>query len=349
METWRAFHSQDGPDGSRSALRQVLCPANVATRSTMSKAAGDVSLHLPYATNTLVDNGIAMWNKFPALREASTKRMASNSTSADRSKHYLEEVARKPDHLLKEQRPPWVHLRSPMTFYHFGNCLALAYLPYYFTYKFSGLSEYGAFWKCVTAGMLYLMTQMGKMLFLATIFPMLSSESAEDEFRDEETPFEILPEFFKVTVDLVDIFGLYLVLQRMAGKGQVKVLSAGVGWAFAELLLTRVIFLWVGARGIQFDWKYIQASFDANISLGHYVNLACLVWLGSRRDANPSLTPLLGLLLVLANYKTFVLESLVHVFGIGAWTALVYKALCTLSLGFVSMQLFVVATLNDKY
>jgi hypothetical protein len=46
-----------------------------------------------------------------------------------------------------------------------------------------------------------------------------------------------------------------------------QVLVAGVGWAFAELLLTRVIFLWVGARGIEFDWKYIQKSFDSNISL----------------------------------------------------------------------------------
>eukprot|EP00095_Tigriopus_kingsejongensis_P008387 maker-scaffold9_size846264-snap-gene-2.18 protein:Tk08387 transcript:maker-scaffold9_size846264-snap-gene-2.18-mRNA-1 annotation:"histone 1o" len=78
METWRAFHSQDGPDGSRNALGQVLFPSNVATRSTRSEAAGVVSPHLPYAANTLVDNGIAMWNKFPALREASTKRMASN-------------------------------------------------------------------------------------------------------------------------------------------------------------------------------------------------------------------------------------------------------------------------------
>eukprot|EP00095_Tigriopus_kingsejongensis_P009131 maker-scaffold1236_size70259-snap-gene-0.18 protein:Tk09131 transcript:maker-scaffold1236_size70259-snap-gene-0.18-mRNA-1 annotation:"conserved hypothetical protein" len=34
METWRAFHSQDGPDGSRNALGQVLFPSNVATRST---------------------------------------------------------------------------------------------------------------------------------------------------------------------------------------------------------------------------------------------------------------------------------------------------------------------------
>eukprot|EP00095_Tigriopus_kingsejongensis_P006353 maker-scaffold390_size186308-snap-gene-0.33 protein:Tk06353 transcript:maker-scaffold390_size186308-snap-gene-0.33-mRNA-1 annotation:"ascorbate peroxidase-like" len=77
METWRAFHSQDGPDGLRNALGQVLFPSNVATRSTRSEAAGVVSPHLPYAANTLVDNGIVMSNKFPALREASTKRMAS--------------------------------------------------------------------------------------------------------------------------------------------------------------------------------------------------------------------------------------------------------------------------------
>eukprot|EP00095_Tigriopus_kingsejongensis_P008513 maker-scaffold181_size278858-snap-gene-1.31 protein:Tk08513 transcript:maker-scaffold181_size278858-snap-gene-1.31-mRNA-1 annotation:"hypothetical protein DAPPUDRAFT_331880" len=63
METWRAFHSQDGPDGSRNALGQVLFPSNVATRSTRSEAAGVVSPDLPYAANTLVDNGIAMWNK----------------------------------------------------------------------------------------------------------------------------------------------------------------------------------------------------------------------------------------------------------------------------------------------
>eukprot|EP00095_Tigriopus_kingsejongensis_P000115 maker-scaffold983_size73474-snap-gene-0.8 protein:Tk00115 transcript:maker-scaffold983_size73474-snap-gene-0.8-mRNA-1 annotation:"PREDICTED: uncharacterized protein LOC100909276" len=57
---------------------QVLFPSNVATRSTRSEAAGVVSPHLPYTADTLVDNEIAMWNKFPALREASTKRMASN-------------------------------------------------------------------------------------------------------------------------------------------------------------------------------------------------------------------------------------------------------------------------------
>lgn len=32
-------------------------------------------------------------------------------------------------------------------------------------------------------------------------------------------------------------------------------------------LSSRCIPLWVGARGIEFDWKYIQMSFDSNISL----------------------------------------------------------------------------------
>ena len=79
------------------------------------------------------------------------------------------------------------------------------------------------------------------------------------------TKFSFLQEFWKLTVDLADLIGLYVVIGRVAGKGQVKVLVAGLGWAFAELVLTRVIFLWVGARGIEFDWKYIQNSFEANI------------------------------------------------------------------------------------
>lgn len=151
-------------------------------------------------------------------------------------------------------------------------------------------------------------------------------------------------------MDLVDLFGLYLVIQRVAGKGQVKVLVAGVGWAFAELVLTRVIFLWVGARGIEFDWKYIQNSFDANISLIHYVNMACLVWLWTRRDVQKSVVPVLIVLGVICSYKTLILDWLVHAFALGAWTALAYKGIVTMCLGLVTLQLYVGMTaLTDKY
>lgn len=32
-------------------------------------------------------------------------------------------------------------------------------------------SEYGAFWKCIQAGLIYTFTQLAKMLVLATFFP----------------------------------------------------------------------------------------------------------------------------------------------------------------------------------
>lgn len=56
-------------------------------------------------------------------------------------------------------------------------------------------------------------------------------------------------------------------LAGIPGKGHAKVLTAGVGWAGAELILSRCLLLWVGARGAEFDWKYIQKSLESNISL----------------------------------------------------------------------------------
>lgn len=71
----------------------------------------------------------------------------------------------------------------------------------------------------------------------------------------------------KSTIDLADLLGLYFVMSKIAGKGEIKFLVAGLGWATAELLMTRFLPLWFGARGVEFDWKYIQMSFDSNISL----------------------------------------------------------------------------------
>lgn len=67
--------------------------------------------------------------------------------------------------------------------------------------------------------------------------------------------------------------GIFLVLNGIPGKGHAKVLTAGIGWAGAEVLLTRFLLLWVGARGAEFDWKYIQKSLESNINL---VKIYCL-------------------------------------------------------------------------
>jgi len=71
----------------------------------------------------------------------------------------------------------------------------------------------------------------------------------------------------KSSIDLADLAGILLVLNGIPGKGHAKVLTAGIGWAGAEVLLTRFLLLWVGARGAEFDWKYIQKSLESNINL----------------------------------------------------------------------------------
>ena len=79
-------------------------------------------------------------------------------------------------------------------------------------------------------------------------------------------------------------------------------------------------FLQVGARGIEFDWKYIQKSLDSNVSLVHYLTLATLVWLFTRRDAlvvpgnsssggSKQLEALLLILMAVCSYKVATIKQ----------------------------------------
>nr|CAH7729498.1 unnamed protein product [Callosobruchus chinensis] len=217
-----------------------------------------------------------------------------------------------------------------MTLYHFGNCIALIYVPYYLTYKQSGLSEYGAFWKCMHAGLIYMFTQLAKMLVLATFFPDNVAELGND----------LIGEFLKSTVDLADLIGLYLVLSSIPGKGHSKVLTAGIGWATAEVILSRALLLWVGARGAEFDWIYIQKSFESNILLVQHIVTATLVWLWSRHDLHNNLRTIVTVMLVLTAYKTLLLDLLIATVNAGPWMGLLIKAAVTFVYGFSTLVIY---------
>lgn len=122
-----------------------------------------------------------------------------------------------------------------------------------------------------------MVTQLCKMLFLATFFPAGDDEFDRVDGHHDEVEFDLFTEFLKVTVDLADLVGLYLIMQRVAGKGLVKIMVAGLGWSCADLFFSRIIYLWVGARGIEFDWKYLQNSFDANINLVRKIEFHVLI------------------------------------------------------------------------
>ena len=59
------------------------------------------------------------------------------------------------------------------------------------------------------------------------------------EFKYICTGIIFVQEFLKSTVDLADLVGIHFVMSNIAGKGQLKFLIAGVGWATAELIMTR--------------------------------------------------------------------------------------------------------------
>ncbi|TDG45387.1 hypothetical protein AWZ03_008153 [Drosophila navojoa] len=218
-----------------------------------------------------------------------------------------------------------------MTLYHFGNCVALL-LPYYFTYKYSGLSEYGAFWKCVQAGCIYIFTQLCKMLVLATFFYSDSSSGSGE--------FNFFAEILRCSVDIADLLGFALILSRIPGKGHSKLITAGLGWATAEVILSRGIMLWVGARGTEFSWIYIQKCLESNVMLVQHLSTATLIWLFTRHDLNKALKPLVSILLVVTIFKGVWLEGLLHILSIGPWTSIAVKALVAAIIGFCSLNIY---------
>uniref|UniRef100_A0A224XWS4 BOS complex subunit TMEM147 n=1 Tax=Panstrongylus lignarius TaxID=156445 RepID=A0A224XWS4_9HEMI len=218
-----------------------------------------------------------------------------------------------------------------MTLYHFGNCLALVYIPFHITYKYSGLSEYGAFWKCVQAGGIYVLTQLCKMLLLATFFPTTESNM--------HGQIDMFGEWLKATVDLADLAGLYLVLAGIPGKGHAKLITAGLGWAGAEAVLTRFLPLWVGARGAEFHWKYIQKSLESNINLVQHITSSTLVWLWSRHDLTRSAVPVVSVMLLLSSYRGLIVDLAISS-NISTWMVLAIRAIYTLCLSLTTLKIY---------
>lgn len=48
-------------------------------------------------------------------------------------------------------------------------------------------------------------------------------------------------EFMQASVDVADLIGLNLVMSRNAGKGEYKIMVAALGWATAELIMSRCV------------------------------------------------------------------------------------------------------------
>jgi hypothetical protein len=67
-------------------------------------------------------------------------------------------------------------------------------------------------------------------------------------------------------------------------------------------------------------------------------------------NTNFRLVPVLILLFTLAGYKSLLLDTVTNLFGFGVWTALAYKAVVTLCIAVVTLQIYLgVTALIEKY
>lgn len=176
-------------------------------------------------------------------------------------------------------------------------------------------------------------TQLCKMLLLATFFP-------DTDAFGEVGNFSVITEFFRCSVDLADLVGMAFVLSRIPGKGHSKLVTAGLGWATAEVILSRGLLLWFGARGAEFHWDYIQKCLETNILLLQHLTTATLLWLHSRHDLNKKFIPVVTILLVAITYKGLWLDGALQMLHSGPWLSLGLKTLVTMGMGAVGVQIY---------
>ncbi len=78
LESWKAFHSRDGPGGERNPLGLLLFGSRREDSAIgrMTRGAANGKLRVPVYLDSMVANGVRIWNMSGKLREATTYRAA---------------------------------------------------------------------------------------------------------------------------------------------------------------------------------------------------------------------------------------------------------------------------------
>ncbi|CAH8436498.1 unnamed protein product [Heterobilharzia americana] len=173
-----------------------------------------------------------------------------------------------------------------MGFFHLANCLALATGPHLLVYKSTGMRENEAFWSCCKIACLYALTQMLK-FFLVTLTPHYYLSSILDS-----TTFDV----FGVILEIIVIS---MIVRGSLCRNEFGVIASSLGWSISSLVATKYVLIWVGTRGLEFDWSYLCLSYEANLDLVDTFVVFYAIWLLSRRSG-PAWSTSLGLIVIIS-------------------------------------------------
>jgi hypothetical protein len=136
-------------------------------------------------------------------------------------------------------------------------------------------------------------------------------------------------------VNFIDFVGLYQTAARSPGYRYVfekNVLLTGLGWSLAEAVTLHLIPLWIEARGMEFEWKYIFIGLTANINMFWAFGMVATVWLLRRTNLSRNLSILLTINAVIYVLWPSSAKFLEEVYGIERGYVLLVKAVIAIYL-----------------
>ena len=120
-------------------------------------------------------------------------------------------------------------------------------------------NQVGAFASLLIGGSGYLVTQLVKLILLATFVP------ETEVLKIGEV--NVIQEVLKMIIGVVDVIGFFWVLKTSKSSKELKVIGTSLGWSTTENLFTKFLPLFIGARELEFSWKHTLLSFCGNLAI----------------------------------------------------------------------------------
>jgi len=210
--------------------------------------------------------------------------------------------------------------------------MLLTYGPHIILYRSTKLSDESALKSCSLAAVGFAATQVLKIFLMAALL-----SSADDAV------FAPTQEVMKLLVNVVELYGTQLTL-KSANLSKfdysARILAVGLGWSFAESVALFFIPLWIGARGMEFSWEYIEMGIASNINLLFHLAFVAAVWLRTRTDLEASAVPFIYGSIVAYTLWPSVNSYLALVAEVDSWYILGLKLVLSIGLALIARLCF---------
>jgi hypothetical protein len=135
---------------------------------------------------------------------------------------------------------------------------------------------------------------VSQIFVMASVLPS-SGDDSHSGALTAARDWSLLEEVAKSLISLVEVAGVQATLQltpNLAKFGAgTRVLAIALGMSFAESALRYAIPLFVGARGAEFSWNYLEMGLASNVALLLHLAFVATVWLRTRTDLGRAAMP----------------------------------------------------------